>query len=361
MNMSKLVNEPSPPRVPLEIQEDIIQLLESGSKETYFAALVCRAWYPSATRRLYHAVDFSDGEEMARLAELALAHPRVRQHLSLIRIARFHRPACSARFPLSLSGLLTAVQTLCLCDLAGALDPDFLQEISFMSITRLELAEIRLPSSHRRLEQLVTALCSLKELEIEHLRADPCDSDLQPPMFTTAISARLQKTSINVHRATMVFNVFHEKLSMWGAEPMLDSSLQRQRNLYIAFMPWIAKISARQPALSLELTRDVRSNQIWSPQREGDYDASLGDVNQVLRRAGSSLKSFKIMCPGKSSLILARTAMNDRSNLHHTTHRSSGAATIRSLQQRKPDAHSFHSGLWAELAYDRERFASRTP
>ena len=202
-----------------------------------------------------------------------------------------------------------------------------------MSITRLQLAEIRLPSSHRRLEQLVTALCSLKELEIDHLLADPCDSDLQPPMFTTEISVRLQKASINVHRATMVFNVFHEKLSMWGVDagPMADSSLQRQRSLYIAFMPWIARISVHQPVLSLELTRDVRSNQIWSPQREGDYDASIGDVNQVLRRAGSSLISFKIMFPGKSSFVLARNAMNDRSILRHTTRRSSGAATIRSL------------------------------
>ena len=311
MSTNETTKALSTPRVPLEIQEHIVQFLDSSSKEAYSAILVCRAWHPSATRQLYYALDFRDDEDTSRLARLALEHPQVRKHLCFTRIAIFHRTAYSASFPSSLSGLFTTLQTVRLRGLEAVLNPSFLQGIPSASITRLELTEIRLPSSHSQLEQLATALCSLKELDIDHLLADTGDSIPRPPTFTPSISARLQKASISIHRVTILFNVYHERpkssalLPMWGvnAPPVLDSFLQTQCSLYIAFIHWVTSVSSCQPQSSLELARNVPSNQMWTPHGEGTYDAHLEDVNRVLRMAGSSLYKFGIMYTGNLSHI----------------------------------------------------------
>lgn len=304
-------NVPSSPRVPLEIQEHIVHFLESSSKGTFSAALVCHAWYPSATQRLYNSLEFHDDEQLHRLADLALEHPRVRQHLGFTQIAVFHGPAYSTRFPLALSGLFTTLKILRLHDLTEPLDSGFIQEMSLTFVTKLAITEVQLPRSHSRIEQLVTALRRLEELDIEHLRAETGGSDLEVARLTPTV--RSPKVTVKVHCATMAFNVFHAKpmpsalFPMWGMNtvPSFDPPFRKQRSLCIAFMGWLTDVSSCRPTLSLELVRDLPQNCSWSPQRE-DHDVHVEDVNQVLRKAGPSLYLFKVVYSGKSLSIRIR-------------------------------------------------------
>lgn len=267
-------------RVPVEVQEHIIEFIDEQCL-AYRAALVCRAWYPCAVKRLYQELDFSHARYAARLMRAMLRFPRVKEQLKATRRAEFYKSSFFSSFPQVFAAALPSLQSLHIIGLTDPLHPSFVRALwHFKTVTHLRLSALWLDNFHQ-LRRVIFALPALVSLDIGNINFgrngqlvvdNPLDllpPDISPMSIPTP--TRLQ---------TLVLD-----LSISGGHPQKEAFLVR----------WLNCTSLCESLSSFDLTL-FRFN-LYSDV-SSDVAEVVRQLDRLLMIAGPSLQKLSLPTSG---------------------------------------------------------------
>lgn len=260
-------------RIPIEVQERIIDLLVPASSDAIAAALVCHSWYPTAIAVLYETITFSSrskGLSVNDFASHAFKHPLVKAQLAKTHTVVFRPGAFSSVFPLVFGSMMSSLATLRIHDLKEPWHPRFFTAMSqFASVTNLELRGVSLYNLSA-LQRLIYALRQLEMLHISRLYIKQSTQD-------DAVQARTPPTSVRLRKLVL--------------ETTKDVA---QHSHHTLFVDWLIRAS---------ISRSLSSLTLQGPSQRRMYPRPLGPDSTALvekmiyfiMTVGSSLKELSTM------------------------------------------------------------------
>ncbi|KAH9840554.1 uncharacterized protein C8Q71DRAFT_854441 [Rhodofomes roseus] len=277
-------------RVPLEIQEYMMGFLYEGHIYTLQAAMVCRAWYPHAITVFYEIIMLRHSRQVDKLAWLVLNVPRVRQQLVATRKVYLHNNSCTPTFPLVLAAALPSLQVV-LVDTDGApwskliLRSDFLRAFPrhLSTISELDLRMVSLYNIHD-LQRLLLSLSNLTHLTIGRV-----DFRQESRAIGTASPSRLTHTAFPRLR-TLVLLLYSFDASprrLYAKRPLRDARPSHR----VALIRWLISTPICDSVSFIRLRDDVHQSAIAGSA----IDSGLtGEINQLIQRAGRSLRTLQL-------------------------------------------------------------------
>ncbi|KZT68633.1 hypothetical protein DAEQUDRAFT_738662 [Daedalea quercina L-15889] len=153
---------PSPPELPLDIYELIIDFVWPDRDSLIACALTCRAWHQRSRYNLFYRVALHNLDQLSRYASQLAAEPALGAAARELFVTPYYSQSqLLGTFPFALAGKLPCVERLRLDirrDFYPYIHPDFHGAFaSFASVTTLELRRIQFPT----LGDFATLVCAL--------------------------------------------------------------------------------------------------------------------------------------------------------------------------------------------------------